>query len=124
MATHDAVDAQKPIKVVVVNDTQTAPVERRSIPVSFTPSVNPVCILPLSNKRIHAVISVVPVSTGNTGLAFLVNNQSGAQNVSATYNAGAILGPGTFDVVGTGDWWLVSNGPTNYVVGVIGEYEV
>jgi hypothetical protein len=123
MVTHDAVDAEKPIKVVVVNDVQSAPVERRSTLVTFVPNTTPVCILPYSNKRIHAVISVVPIATGNTGQAFLTKDQSGALNVSSTYNAGAMVGPGSFDVVGTGEWWLVSNGVTDYTVSVIAEYE-
>lgn len=112
-----------PVRVVVVNDTQQAPVERRTNLASFVPSTTPQMILPLSNKRIHAVISVVVTGTGQTGNAFLTKDQAGALQVSATYNAGSIIGPGTFEVVGTGEMWLVSSGSTNFTVGVIAEYE-
>jgi hypothetical protein len=112
-----------PVKVQIVND-QRAPVERRSQLSTYVPSATPFCILPLSNKRIQAIVSVVPIATGNTGQAYITKDQAGALQVSATYNAGAIIGPGTFTMVGTGELWLVSNGTTNYLVSVIAEYEV
>lgn len=123
MPTTDSELAAKPIKVEVVN-TQTAPVERRSTMRSYVPGVGaPVCIIPLSNKRIHTIINVVATSTGNTGQAFLANSQADANQASATYNAGSIIGPGEFEMVTTGEIWLSANGVTNYVVGVISEYE-
>ena len=110
-----------PIKVQIVN-TQAAPVERRSTMRSYVPGAA-VCIIPLSNKRIHTIVNVVATSTGNTGQAFLANSQADANQASATYNAGSIIGPGEFEMVTTGEVWLSANGTTNYVVGVISEYE-
>lgn len=115
--------AVPPVKVTIVNE-QRAPVERRTQLSTYVPSTVPTEILPLSNKRIQAIINVVPVSTGNTGQAFITKAQADALQVSASYNAGSIVGPGSFTIVGTGQLWLVASGATNYVVGVIAEYEV
>jgi hypothetical protein len=118
----DAETAAKPIKVQIV-PTETAPVERRSTTTSFVPGA-PQQILPLSNKRIQAVISVVAIATGNTGNAFLCKDAASAKDVlSGNNNSGSILGAGTFTVVGTGEWWLASTGATNLLVGVVAEYE-
>jgi hypothetical protein len=114
----------KPIDVRIVNDVQTAPIERRTNMATFVPSATPTCILPYSNKRIHAIINVVATGTGNTGFAFFTKDQADALQVSATYNAGSIIGPGQFEVVGTGEFWLVASGATNFTVGVISEYEI
>lgn len=125
MTTLDADQAAKPIKVQVV-PVEQAPVERRSNPATFVPSTVPAPILPLSNKRIHAVVSVAQVNTGQTGIVYLCKDQAAALNVAAgnyVGGAAAAVGPGTFELVGTGEWWLVSTGPSNYLVGVIGEYD-
>jgi hypothetical protein len=120
MSTVSAEEQHKPIPVQIVA-TETAQRERRTIPMTYTPPIasvtpsGPVCILPLSNKRIHAVISVTGV-----GVAYLCTSQSQAMNVTATYNAGAIIGPGTFDIVGSGELWLVAVA-AGVIVGVIAE---
>jgi hypothetical protein len=123
MPTVDEETASKPIRVQIV-PVETAPIERRSNLTSFTPSTTMQQILPLSNKRIQAVISVVTIATGNTGNAFLCKDAASAKDAAQGYNnSGVILGPSTFTVVGTGEFWLVSNGATNLLVGVVAEYE-
>jgi hypothetical protein len=122
MTTVSAEEQTKPIKVQVVA-TETAQRERKTITMTYTPPIagvtpsGPICILPLSNKRIHAIISVTGV-----GVAYLCTSQSQAMNVTATYNAGAIVGPGTFEVVGSGELWLIAVA-AGVIVGVIAEYE-
>jgi hypothetical protein len=120
MSTHTAEDAAKPIPVQII-EVEKAQKERRSIPMTYVPPVvgasSPVCILPLSNKRIHAIVSVTGV-----GVANLCTSQAQALQVTATYNAGAIIGPGTFELVGTGEFWLIASA-TGVLVSVIAEYE-
>jgi len=120
MSTVNAEEAVKPIQVQIVA-TETAQRERRTTVISYVPPVagtgQPVCILPLSNKRIHAIISVTGVGT-----AYICTSQAQALNVTTIYNAGAIVGPGTFELVGTGEFWLVSSA-AGVIVGVIAEYE-
>ena len=105
-----------PILVQVVNE-QTAPVERRSVPVSFTVNQVPVNIAPYSNKRIKLILSVTAVNV------FLCTSQAQALQVTTTYNAGAALAVGVYELVGSGEFWLVASQGTP-LVGVIAEYEV
>ncbi len=105
-----------PILVQVVNE-QTAPVERRSIPATFNVGQNPINIAPYSDKRIHIILSVLAVN------AFLCTSQAQAGQVTSTYNAGAALAVGVYELVGSGEFWLVAS-QGNVVVGVIAEYEV
>lgn len=105
-----------PIKVVVVNE-QKAPVERRSVAVSFTVAQVPVNIAPYSDKRIQLTLSVTGAN------AFLCTSQAQAGQVTNTYNSGAALTTGVYTLVGTGEFWLVAS-QGNVVVGVIAEYEV
>jgi hypothetical protein len=117
-----AKDQPDPIKVEVTNkvevvNTQTAPLERRSVPVSFSVGQVPQLIAPLSNKRIQLILSVTGAN------AFLCTSQSQAGQVSSTYNAGAALQPGVYTLMGTGEFWIVASQGT-VVVGVIAEYEV
>ncbi len=108
-------DESPPIKVQVV-ETEQAPVERSTVPASFAVAQNPVMVAPLSNKRTKCVLSV----TGSN--VFLCTSQSQALNVSTTYNAGAALVQGVYELNGTGELWLVASQGTT-VVGVISEYE-
>jgi hypothetical protein len=105
-----------PILVQVVNE-QTAPVERRSVPVSFSVGQVPVNIAPFSNKRIKLILSVTGANV------FLCTSQAQALQVSTTYNAGAALVTGVYELVGSGEFWIVASQGT-VVVGVIAEYEV
>lgn len=124
MPTVDAETASKPVKVQIVQE-EKAPVERRTNMATFIPGAVPQNILGLSNKRIQAIINVVPIATGNTGQAFLLKDYAAGQQVASGYEGtGSILGPGTFTVVGTGEFWLAATGLTNYAVGVVAEYEI
>lgn len=124
MPTVDAEAAAKPVKVQIV-PVETAPVERRTNMGTFTPGLVPQMIAGLSNKRIQLIINVVTAFTGNTGLAFLCKDYASAQDAAkGNNNSGSILGPGTFTAVGTGEFWIVSTGVTNDLVGAIAEYEV
>lgn len=105
-----------PILVQVVNE-QTAPVERRSVPVTFNVGQVPVNIAPYSNKRIKLILSVTAVN------AFLCTSQAQAGQVTVTYNAGAALAIGVYELVGSGEFWLAAS-QGNVVVGVIAEYEI
>jgi hypothetical protein len=111
-----AKEQTEPILVQVVNE-QTAPVERRSIPVSFNVGQAPINIAPYSNKRIKLILSVTAVN------AFLCTSQAQAGQVTTTYNAGAALAVGVYELVGTGEFWIIAS-QGNVVVGVIAEYEV
>lgn len=104
-----------PVRVRIV-ETEQAPVERSTIPVSFAVNQIPVMVAPLSNKRVKCILSVTGANV------FLCTSQSQALNVSTTYNAGAALVQGVYELNGTGELWLVASQGTT-VVGVISEYE-
>jgi hypothetical protein len=120
MSTLTPEDAAKPIAVQII-EVEKAQKERRSIPMTYTPPIAgvapPVCILPLSNKRIHAIISVTGV-----GVANLCTSQAQASQVTTTYNAGAVIGPGSFELVGTGEFWLIT-AASGVLVSVVAEYD-
>ena len=105
-----------PILVQVVSE-QTAPIERRTTAITFVVNQVPVNIAPYSNKRIKLILSVTAVN------AFLCTSQAQAAQVTTTYNAGAALAVGVYELVGSGEFWLVAS-QGNVVVGVIAEYEV
>lgn len=110
-----AKEQTEPILVKVV-DTETAPVERRTTAITFTVAQVPQLIAPYSNKRIHLILSVTGAN------AFLCTSQAQAGQVTTTYNAGAALTTGVYEIVGSGEFWIVAS-QGNVVVGVIAEYE-
>lgn len=127
---HDQDLEVRPIKVQIVNE-QRAPVERRSNMQSFNPSTQPQSICPQSDRRIRVVINVVATNQAQAGVVYLCKDQAAALGVVAAFTNGgsftsggaSVIGAGTFELVGTGDIWMVSTGPSNYTVGVIAEYE-
>lgn len=108
-------DESPPIRVKVVQEEQ-APVERSTIPASYAVGQTPVLIAPYSNRRIKCILSVTGANV------FICTSQAQAQNVTTTYNAGAALVQGVYELIGTGEFWLVASQGTT-VVGVISEYE-
>jgi hypothetical protein len=126
MSTANKTEAAKPIPVQIV-PVEPAQVEIRTTAVTFNTSAAPQNILGISTKRVNAVINIIGVNPG-TNSCYLCTSYADAQSLvlaqaaGSGQTAGSILINGTFELRGTGEFFIVSPQGTCQV-GIIAEYE-
>lgn len=108
----------EPIPVKVISER--APSKIVGAPQTFALSAVPVPILPESQRRVRAVVSIV-----GTGVVAFGNNQNTMANaVTGSSAAGAFVqGPASFELQSTNVWWASLVSGANTTVSVIPEVE-